>query len=70
MYYAFINTVEPKAQLPQSSKCSFSHSHYFDFNPSFHDSHMKLDVKFVCSPYVSEPMIKALKKLNASKLNI
>lgn len=70
MYNALIHTIEPKAQLPQSSKCSLSHSHYFDFNHSFHNSHMKLDVNFVCSLYVSEPMVKAFKKLNASKLNI
>lgn len=67
MYNAFIHTIEPKAQLIQSSK--FSHSHNFDADHSFHDSRLKLDVKFVWSPYIIEPMVKIFKKLKASKFN-
>jgi len=65
MYNAFIQTIEPKAQLVQSSK--FRH---FDSDHSFHDNHLKLDVSFVWSPYVLDPMVKVFKKLKASKLNI
>lgn len=64
IYNAFIHTIEPKAQLIQSSK--FSQSHSFNTDHSFHDSRLKLDVHFVWSPYVLDPMVK---KLKASKLN-
>jgi len=64
MYNAFIHTIEPKASLIQSSKF-----HHFDSDQSFHDNRLKLDVSFVWSPYVLDPMVKVLKKLKASKLN-
>lgn len=66
IYNAFIHTIEPKAQLTQSSK--FSHFHYFDSDHSFHDSRLKLDVNFIWSPYVLDPMVKVLKKQKVSKL--
>lgn len=65
MYNAFIHTIEPKAPLVQSSKF-----HHFDSDHSFHDNRLKLDVSFVWSPYVLDPMVKVFKKLKASNLNI
>lgn len=68
MYNAFIHTIEPKAKLAPSSEFS-SHSFSFNNGHSFHDSRLKLDVKFIWSPYVLDSMVKVLKKLKVSKLN-
>lgn len=68
MYNAFIHTIEPKAQLVGSTK--FLHSYNFNTDHSFHDSRLKLDITFVWSPYIIEPMVKIFKKLKASKFNI
>lgn len=65
IYNAFIHTIEPKAQLIQTSK--FSHFNYVDSNHSFHDSRLKLDVNFIWSPNVLDPMVKVLKKLKVSQ---
>lgn len=61
LYNAFIHTIEPKAQLVSSSK--FSHLN----NYTFHDSRLKLEVNFIWSPYVVDPMDKVFKKLKASE---
>lgn len=68
IYNAFIHTIEPKTQLVQSS--TFSYSHFVDKDHQFHDSRLKLDVNFVWSPSVLDPMVDVFKKLKASKLNI
>lgn len=64
MYNAFIHTIEPKAQLVSNSK--FSHL----LNHSFHDSRLKLEVSFIWSPLVLNPMDNIFKQNKASKLNI
>lgn len=68
MYNAFIHTIEPKAKLAPSLEFSL-HSQYFDQGQSFQDSRLKLDVKFIWSPFVLDSMVKVLKKLKVSKLN-